>query len=276
MDEKSLIAALRKAEAEKYAEVPSEDEIEHAFSDTFRHKMNRLIRLQRQSVWNMINTPLRRSLLLLLILLLTFGVPPEKNPLFRIIQPIPQLSTVVPIVPDVSLPQNPTVLPPKQTQPEQTEQSRSQETDPVKPNAAQQPEERSYLPQETGETPVQEEISTLPPEAAHQPAVSHTYADEPEATAVFPAEESNGTQAYGTANEKDALAIAAESVRESLYGTAYNTNSVSGDTGPASDPPDSTEKPTTMRYDSPFYLVPGVPKSLQTPQPDEPASTYEP
>ena len=35
VDEKSLIAALRKAEAEEYAAVPSEDEIEPAFSDTF-------------------------------------------------------------------------------------------------------------------------------------------------------------------------------------------------------------------------------------------------
>ena len=103
MEENSLIAALRKAEAEKYAAVPAEDEIEHAFSDRFRQRMDRLIRLQRQSVWSMVKTPARRSLLLLLILLMVFGVPPEKNPLFRLAQPIPELSTVAPMEPPVSL-----------------------------------------------------------------------------------------------------------------------------------------------------------------------------
>ena len=103
MEENSLIAALRRAEAEKYAAVPAEDEIEHTFSDRFRQRMDRLIRLQRQSVWSMVKTPARRSLLLLLILLMVFGVPPEKNPLFRLAQPIPELSTVAPMEPPVSL-----------------------------------------------------------------------------------------------------------------------------------------------------------------------------
>ncbi len=270
MDENSLIAALRKAEAEKYAAVPPEDEIEHAFSDGFRQKMDRLIRMQRQSVWNLVKTPARRSLLLLLILLLTFGVPPEKNPLFRIIQPIPQLSTVAPSAPEVSLPQPPPETAHVQTEPEKTEPARSQTTDPVKPNAAAQPEEHLYLPQHRSETPAQEEISTPQPETVNQSAISHTYAEEPEATAAFHAEEMNGLQANSAANEKDALSVAAESVRERLYGEAYNANSS------ATDLTDSTERSTTMRYDSPFSIPYGIPESLRALQPEEPASTYEP
>ena len=126
MEENSLIAALRKAETEKFAAVPPEEKIEHAFSDRFREKMDRLIRLQGKSAWQMVKNPVRRSLLLLLILLLTFGVPPEKNPLFRLAQQIPELSTVAPAAPEISLPQEAsTNVPalPEATVPEQNEQT---------------------------------------------------------------------------------------------------------------------------------------------------------
>ncbi len=94
--EESLIAALRKAESEKFNDIAPEEEIGHAFSEGFENRMRRLIRLQRQPLWKMGKNPIQRSILLALILLLTFGVPPEKNPLFRMAQPIPQLSTAVP------------------------------------------------------------------------------------------------------------------------------------------------------------------------------------
>ena len=94
--EDSLIAALRKAESEKFNDIAPEEEIGHAFSEGFENRMRRLIRLQRQPLWKMGKNPIQRSILLVLVLLLTFGVPPEKNPLFRMAQPIPQLSTAVP------------------------------------------------------------------------------------------------------------------------------------------------------------------------------------
>lgn len=96
MRKESLIAALRKAESEKFNDIAPEEEIGHAFSERFERRMHRLIRLQRQPLWKMGKNPIQRSILLVLILLLTFGVPPEKNPLFRMAQPIPQLSTAVP------------------------------------------------------------------------------------------------------------------------------------------------------------------------------------
>ena len=91
-----LVDALRRAETEQNAGVPSEEAVEHTFSDGFRQKMDRLVRAQRQPGWEMVKTPVRRSFLLLLVLLLTFGVRPDRNPLFRVVQPIPQLSTSVP------------------------------------------------------------------------------------------------------------------------------------------------------------------------------------
>ncbi len=96
MSKESLIAALRRAESEKFDTVAPEEEIGHAFSERFENRMHRLIRLQRQPLWKMGKNPIQRSILLVLVLLLTFGVPPEKNPLFRMAQPIPQLSTAVP------------------------------------------------------------------------------------------------------------------------------------------------------------------------------------
>ena len=96
MSKESLIAALRRAESEKFNTVAPEEEIGHAFSERFENRMHRLIRLQRQPLWKMGKNPIQRSILLVLVLLLTFGVPPEKNPLFRMAQPIPQLSTAVP------------------------------------------------------------------------------------------------------------------------------------------------------------------------------------
>lgn len=244
MDENSLIAALRKAEAEKYAAVPPEDEIEHAFSDGFRQKMDRLIRMQRQSVWNLVKTPARRSLLLLLILLLTFGVPPEKNPLFRIIQPIPQLSTVAPSAPEVSLPQPPPETVPVQTEPKKTEPARLQTTDPVKPNAAAQPEEHLYLPPEQSEQPLSqrsdpvkpgtadqpEERSYLPPERSISPAqeesavlpqeaVNHyaaTSAQTPYAGKASTPEKNSEPQGSASAEKDDELARLAEEAEAQL------------------------------------------------------------
>lgn len=97
---KSLIAALRKAEAARFAAVPAEETLDHTFSAGFQKKMGRLIRVQRTSFWQLVNTPQKRAAFLFMILLLTFGVRPDRNPLFRYVQPVPQLSIVV--APDVN------------------------------------------------------------------------------------------------------------------------------------------------------------------------------
>ena len=57
MEKESLIAALREAEAAKFASVPEEDAVEHVFSAWFRKRMRRLIRLQRFPLWRLFRTP---------------------------------------------------------------------------------------------------------------------------------------------------------------------------------------------------------------------------
>ena len=179
MDENSLIAALRKAETEKFAAVPSEEGIDHAFSDQFQQRMDRLIRLQRQSVWNMVKTPARRSLLLLMILLLTFGVPPEKNPLFRIAQPIPQLSTVTPVGMKTSVTSHPSD--PAADEPIQRSG--------VKPHAAQT---EPFTPEEPA-TVAPPETTTAPEEPATVPsATTRRSASAPETTTASTTEQNTG------------------------------------------------------------------------------------
>ena len=102
MDKESLIAALREAESAKFAGIPEEDAVEHVFSDQFGKRMDRLIRVQRMSVWQAINSPPRRAAMMFLILILTFGVRPDQNPLFRYAQPVCPISTTVPTAPEMA------------------------------------------------------------------------------------------------------------------------------------------------------------------------------
>lgn len=100
MENDSLIAALREAEASKFNAIPPEEAVDHVFSDKFRKRMRLLIRVQRTSFWQMVNTPSRRAVMMFLILLLTFGVRPDQNPLFRFAQPVYQLRTSAPPAPE--------------------------------------------------------------------------------------------------------------------------------------------------------------------------------
>ncbi len=168
MENDSLISALRKAESEKFAAIPEEAEIEHAFSDGFQQKMDRLIRIQRNPVWDMVKTPVRRSMLFLMILLAAFGVPAEKNPLFRLAQPIPQLSASVSGVPE------------KDAQPNRTEDTA------VPPAPPEEPTKERPAPPESSvrkEQPQEKPTSSLhTPSAAD--AVSRAAAETPAVTSA--------------------------------------------------------------------------------------------
>lgn len=93
MEKESLIAALREAEAAKFASVPAEDAVEHVFSAWFRKRMRRLIRLQRFPLWRLFRTPRGRAALMFFVLIAAFGVRPDQNPLFRYAFPSVQLQT---------------------------------------------------------------------------------------------------------------------------------------------------------------------------------------
>ena len=179
----SLIAALRKAEAAKFSAVPAEEAVEHTFSAGFQKKMGRLIRVQRTSFWQLVNTPQRRAVFLFAVLILTFGVRPDQNPLFRYARP--------------SLPLRTSVLPPAQTQPapaketaveaaavvtaestapaaeNQTPETTQQQT---APPAAETPAPAVSAPQES---PVQTPATAAPPAQTQAPAVSSAETEDP-------------------------------------------------------------------------------------------------
>ena len=89
MEIEKLVAALREAENAGLTGVPPEEAVDHTFSQAFENRMTRLVRTQRQPAWHMVNTPGKRALMLAMLLLVTFGVRPEQNPLYRLAQPIP-------------------------------------------------------------------------------------------------------------------------------------------------------------------------------------------
>lgn len=180
----SLIAALRKAEAAKFAAVPPEEAVEHRFSDRFQKRMDRLIRFQRLSVWQLVRTPQRRAALLLLFLLLTFGVRPDQNPLFRYTQ--------------LSLPMHTVVLPPVQTgtRPLPSEQAPPRAVKPA-PAPTRETREDPTLPEKPtyAETP-----AALPAQSAASTAPSGvpSYSEAPSAAPDVPEEDETPAEEQAT------------------------------------------------------------------------------
>ena len=192
--EDSLIAALRKAESEKFNDIAPEEEIGHAFSEGFENRMRRLIRLQRQPLWKMGKNPIQRSILLVLVLLLTFGVPPEKNPLFRMAQPIPQLSTVVP-------PPAVTYVP--QVENEPAEQTQAGQPDPIaqeSPSQARQPNARVRVSPERAEAYLPVDLSA--PAPSETAKTTETIA-EPETVNEAPVYEAAPSYSYTSSNTRN-------------------------------------------------------------------------
>ena len=93
MDKNPLIEALRKAENEKFGSIPPENSLDHEFSSGFRKKMKRLMFVQRFFGGVLAQSPARRAVVMLVVLLLTFGVRPDRNPLFRFAQSVPSVRT---------------------------------------------------------------------------------------------------------------------------------------------------------------------------------------
>ena len=237
MEENSLIAALRKAEAEKFAAVPQEEQIEHAFSDRFRQRMDRLIRLQGKTAWQAVKDPVRRSFLLLLILLLTFGVPPEKNPLFRIVQPIPELSTAAPAEPEPSLPAEPPAEVRIAPDAEKTDPAPEKSPARIKPSA--KPEDTLYVPPAAAPSApetvraAQETVYTAAPERQ-----SSAWEDAPAADDGFPASEDEA-KALLEAVLADSAERCATFLAE-LNGDQYHVTIVPPDDGPGSAVPNNS------------------------------------
>lgn len=79
-----LKQALRESASREFAAIPATDsEIEYAFSPQFEAKMKRLIRARRRTGWVLVNTPVKKIVLIaaILIALLAagFALPPVRD-----------------------------------------------------------------------------------------------------------------------------------------------------------------------------------------------------
>lgn len=263
MENESLIAALRKAEAGKYAAVPSEEAVEYEFSDRFRKRMDRLVRAQRQPCWHMVRTPARRSLFLLLVLLTTFGVRPDRNPLFRFEQTLPQMNVAVPAVSETGAP----TRPPRDAEPTSAVSAsaytaRPGAVPPEEPSRAEPP----AVPSEPSALPSVPSVS--PAKSAPAAAVAHKPSGTPDVPSAASAASAVSGPAYAAPAEEPAAPEAETASAETVY-----------DGEPASGTVPSDAPETAVRYVK-MALLPSATATAETsgpvdlPQPERREEAY--